>query len=164
MKEAEESVLEEHVGRSVYKNHGQRVVVGQRMMQAASDIFLGWVHVKAGIDGVARDFYGRQLKDWKGSAEIEQMIPSGMAAYGRLCGWTLARAHARSGDRIAIAAYLGGGNVFDQAILDFSKAYADQNDRRLRGAGGSGQVRTDQSPDGTLTVSCTSTSSRSGSC
>ncbi|MFZ0977159.1 MAG: DUF2252 domain-containing protein [Solirubrobacteraceae bacterium] len=128
LKEAEESVLEEHVGRSVYKNHGQRVVVGQRMMQAASDIFLGWIHIKAGLDGVARDFYGRQLKDWKGSAEIEQMVPSGMAAYGRLCGWTLARAHARSGDRIAIAAYLGNGNVFDRAILDFSKAYADQND------------------------------------
>jgi uncharacterized protein (DUF2252 family) len=128
LKEAEESVLEEYVGRSVYKNHAQRVVVGQRMMQAASDIFLGWIHVKAGLDGVARDFYGRQLKDWKGSAEIERMIPSGMAAYGRLCGWTLARAHARSGDRIAIASYLGGGNVFDKAILDFSKAYADQND------------------------------------
>ena len=128
LKEAEESVLEEHVGRSVYKNHGQRVVVGQRMMQAASDIFLGWIHIKAGLDGVARDFYGRQLKDWKGSAEIEQMVPSGMAAYGRLCGWTLARAHARSGDRIAIAAYLGNGNVFDRAILDFSKAYSDQND------------------------------------
>ena len=128
LKEAEESVLEEHVGRSVYKNHGQRVVVGQRMMQAASDIFLGWIHIKAGLDGVARDFYGRQLKDWKGSAEIEQMVPSGMAAYGRLCGWTLARAHARSGDRIAIASYLGAGNVFDRAILDFSKAYADQND------------------------------------
>ena len=128
LKEAEESVLEEHVGRSVYKNHGQRVVVGQRMMQAASDIFLGWIHLKEGLDGVARDFYGRQLKDWKGSAEIEQMVPSGMAAYGRVCGWTLARAHARSGDRIAIAAYLGNGNAFDRAILDFSKAYADQND------------------------------------
>ena len=128
LKEAEESVLEEHVGRSVYKNHAQRVVVGQRMMQAASDIFLGWIHVKEGLDGVARDFYGRQLKDWKGSAEIEQMIPLGMAAYGRVCGWTLARAHARSGDRIAIAAYLGNGNAFDRAILDFSKAYADQND------------------------------------
>jgi len=128
MKEAEESVLEDHVGRSVYRNHGQRVVVGQRMMQAASDIFLGWIHVKAGLDGVARDFYGRQLKDWKGSAEIEQMAPSAMAAYGRLCGWTLARAHARSGDRIAIASYLGAGNAFDRAILDFSKAYADQND------------------------------------
>ena len=128
LKEAEESVLEEHVGRSVYKNHAQRVVIGQRMMQAASDIFLGWIHIKEGLDGVARDFYGRQLKDWKGSAEIEQMVPSGMAAYGRICGWTLARAHARSGDRIAIAAYLGNGNAFDRAILDFSKAYADQND------------------------------------
>jgi hypothetical protein len=80
------------------------------------------------MDGVARDFYGRQLKDWKGSAEIEQMVPSGMAAYGRLCGWTLARAHARSGDRIAIASYLGNGNAFDRAILEFSKAYADKND------------------------------------
>ncbi len=128
LKEAEDSVLEEHVGKSQFKNHGQRVVVGQRLMQATSDIFLGWIHVKEGMDGVARDFYGRQLKDWKGSAEIEQMVPSGMSAYGRVCGWTLARAHARSGDRIAIASYLGGGNAFDRAILDFSKAYADQND------------------------------------
>ncbi len=128
LKEAEESVLEEHAGRSQFKNHGQRVVTGQRLMQASSDIFLGWIHVKEGMDGVARDFYGRQLKDWKGSAEIELMIPSGMAAYGRLCGWTLARAHARSGDRIAIASYLGAGNAFDRAILDFSKTYADQND------------------------------------
>jgi uncharacterized protein (DUF2252 family) len=127
MKEAEESVLEEHLGKSQYKNHGQRVVVGQRLMQATSDIFLGWIHVKEGMDGVARDFYGRQLKDWKGSAEIEQMVPSGMAAYGRVCGWTLARAHARSGDRVAVASYLGGSNAFDRAILDFSKAYADQN-------------------------------------
>jgi uncharacterized protein (DUF2252 family) len=132
LKEAEESVLEEHVGKSAYRNHAQRVVVGQRMMQATSDIFLGWVHVKAGLDGVARDFYGRQLKDWKGSAEVEQMVPTGMAAYGRLCGWTLARAHARSGDRIAIASYLGGGNAFDRAILDFSRAYADQNERDFR--------------------------------
>jgi uncharacterized protein (DUF2252 family) len=129
MKEAEDSVLEEHLGRSQYRNHGQRVVAGQRLMQATSDIFLGWVHVKAGMDGVARDFYARQLKDWKGSVEIDQMIPDGMVVYGRLCGWTLARAHARSGDRIAIASYLGGGNAFDRAILDFSKAYADQNER-----------------------------------
>jgi uncharacterized protein (DUF2252 family) len=128
LKEAEESVLEEHVGRSVYRNHAQRVVVGQRMMQAVSDIFLGWIHVKEGMDGIARDFYGRQLKDWKGSAEIDQMVPSGMAAYGRVCGWTLARAHARSGDRIAIASYLGSGNTFDKAIVDFSNAYADQNE------------------------------------
>jgi uncharacterized protein (DUF2252 family) len=129
LKEAESSVLEEYLGASQFRNHGQRVVTGQRLMQAFSDIFLGWVHVPAGIDGVARDFYGRQLKDWKGSAEIEQMVPRGMALYGRLCGWTLARAHARSGDRVAIAAYLGGGNPFDRAIVDFSRAYADQNER-----------------------------------
>jgi uncharacterized protein (DUF2252 family) len=132
MKEAEASVLEEFLAKSEFANHGERVVTGQRMMQATSDIFLGWVHVPAGIDGVARDFYCRQLKDWKGSAEIEQMVPDGMAAYGRLCGWTLARAHARSGDRIAIAAYLGNGAVFDRAIVEFSKAYADQNDRDYR--------------------------------
>jgi uncharacterized protein (DUF2252 family) len=129
MKEAEASVLEEYLGKSQYKNHGERVVTGQRLMQAVSDIFLGWVHVTAGMDGVARDFYGRQLKDWKGSAEIEQMVPRGMGVYGRLCGWTLARAHARSGDRIAIAAYLGRGDTFDRAILEFSRAYADQNER-----------------------------------
>jgi uncharacterized protein (DUF2252 family) len=132
MKEAEASVLEEYLGKSEFSNHGERVVTGQRLMQAASDIFLGWVHVPAGLDGVARDFYCRQLKDWKGSAEIEQMVPEGMAAYGGLCGWTLARAHARSGDRIAIAAYLGGGDVFDRAIVEFSKAYAEQNDRDYR--------------------------------
>ena len=129
MKEAEASVLEEYVGKSEFKNHGERVVTGQRLMQAASDIFLGWVHVKAGIDGVARDFYGRQLRDWKGSVEVERMIPKGMTVYGRLCGWTLARAHARSGDRIAIASYLGGGSAFDRAMLEFSKSYADQNER-----------------------------------
>jgi uncharacterized protein (DUF2252 family) len=129
MKEAEASVLEEYVGKSQSKNQGQRVVTGQRLMQATSDIFLGWVHVRSGIDGVARDFYGRQLKDWKGSVEIDQMIPEGMVVYGRLCGWTLARAHARSGDRIALASYLGGGNQFDRALLEFSKAYADQNER-----------------------------------
>ncbi len=129
MKEAEASVLEEYLEPSEFENHGERVVAGQRLMQATSDIFLGWVHVEAGIDGQARDFYGRQLRDWKGSAEIEQMVPSGMAAYGRLCGWTLARAHARSGDRVAIASYLGSGDVFDRAILEFSRAYADQNER-----------------------------------
>jgi uncharacterized protein (DUF2252 family) len=128
-KEAEASVLEEYLGKSTFKNHGQRVVTGQRLMQASSDIFLGWLHVSEGLDGRSRDFYGRQLKDWKGSAEIEQMVPDGMATYGRLCGWTLARAHARSGDRIAIAAYLGGGDAFDRAIVEFSKAYADQNER-----------------------------------
>ncbi len=132
LKEAEESVLEAYAGKSEFESHGQRVVAGQRLMQASSDIFLGWVHVQAGIDGVARDFYGRQLRDWKGSAEIEQMVPDGMAVYGRLCGWTLARAHARSGDRIAIAAYLGGGDAFDRAILEFSKSYAEQNDLDYR--------------------------------
>ncbi|MGZ4185114.1 MAG: DUF2252 domain-containing protein [Solirubrobacteraceae bacterium] len=129
IKEAEASVLESFLGASEFANHGPRVVTGQRLMQAVSDIFLGWLHNPDGLDGRARDFYVRQLKDWKASAEIEQMIPEGMAAYGRLCGWTLARAHARSGDRIAIASYLGGGEVFDRAIVEFSKAYAAQNER-----------------------------------
>jgi uncharacterized protein (DUF2252 family) len=129
IKEAEASVLEPFLGPSEFSNHGERVVTGQRLMQAASDIFLGWLHVPAGLDGQPRDFYVRQLKDWKGSAEIEQMVPTGMATYGRLCGWTLARAHARSGDRIAIAAYLGSGDRFDRAIVEFSRAYAEQNER-----------------------------------
>jgi uncharacterized protein (DUF2252 family) len=129
LKEAEASVFEEFLGPSEFKNHGERVVAGQRLMQASSDIFLGWLHVESGLDGRQRDFYGRQLKDWKGSAEIEQMDPKGLAAYGRLCGWTLARAHARSGDRIAIAAYLGRGPSFDRAIVQFSSAYAEQNER-----------------------------------
>jgi len=132
LKEAEASVLEEFVGASEFSNHGERVVTGQRFMQAESDIFLGWVTVHNRLDGQSRDFYGRQLKDWKGSAEIEQMVPKGLALYGRLCGSTLARAHARSGDRIAIAAYLGSGTSFDRAILEFSKAYAEQNDRDYR--------------------------------
>ena len=129
VKEADASVLEENLGPSEFSNHGERVVVGQRLMQATSDIFLGWLHVEEGLDGKPRDFYGRQLKDWKGSAEIEQMVPKAMATYGKLCGWTLARAHARSGDRIAIAAYLGNSDSFDRAIVEFSRAYADQNDR-----------------------------------
>ena len=128
VKEAEASVLEEHLKASEFSNHGKRVVIGQRLMQAASDIFLGWLR-DPGIDGQPRDFYGRQLRDWKGSADIERMSPEGMTVYGRLCGWTLARAHARSGDRIAIAAYLGGGASFDRAILEFSEAYAEQNKR-----------------------------------
>jgi uncharacterized protein (DUF2252 family) len=129
IKEAEASVLEPFLGASEFANHGQRVVTGQRLMQAVSDIFLGWLHNPEGMDGKGRDFYVRQLKDWKGSAEIEQMVPDGMSAYGRMCGWTLARAHSRSGDRIAIASYLGGGDTFDRAILEFSKAYAAQNER-----------------------------------
>jgi uncharacterized protein (DUF2252 family) len=143
MKEAEASVLEDFTGKSEFKNHGQRVVTGQRLMQAVSDIFLGWVHVDAGIDGKSRDFYGRQLKDWKGSAEIERQNPKTLAAYGRLCGWTLARAHARSGDRIAIASYLGAGDTFDRAIVEFSKAYAVQNEKdykQLAKAAKSGRI------------------------
>jgi uncharacterized protein (DUF2252 family) len=127
-KEAGPSALEQFVGPSEYDNAGQRVVVGQRLMQAVSDIFLGWVRVKGLVDGRTRDFYLRQLRDWKGSAEIEVMIPAGMQAYGELCGWTLARAHARSGDRIAIAAYLGAGPAFDVALGEFAQAYADQNE------------------------------------
>src|SRR3954471_3254217 len=143
IKEAEDSVLEQFLGRSKFRNHGQRVVCGQRLMQATTDIFLGWLRVPSGLDGKRRDFYVRQLKDWKGSAEIEQMVPAGMAAYGVLCAWTLARAHARSGDRIAMASYLGGGDAFDRALLAFSKAYAEQNERdyaRLTEAVKSGEV------------------------
>jgi uncharacterized protein (DUF2252 family) len=128
-KEAEESVLERFVGKSEYNNHGQRVVAGQRLMQAASDIFLGWERVSAGPGGRPQDYYVRQLRDMKGSAEVEALLPNGMATYARLCGWTLARAHARSGDRVAIAAYLGRSEVFDRAIADFATAYADQNER-----------------------------------
>jgi len=128
-KEAVPSVLERYTGKSQYKNHGERVVAGQHLMQASSDIFLGWVRVESGIDGRPHDYYGRQLRDWKGSAEVERMVPEGMAAYGRMCGWTLARGHARSGDRIALASYLGGGDVFDRAIADFAEAYADQNEK-----------------------------------
>jgi uncharacterized protein (DUF2252 family) len=129
LKEAEASVFEEALGPSEFKNHGERVVTGQRLMQASGDILLGWLHVESPLDGKHRDFYGRQLKDWKGSAEIDQMLPEGMGIYGKLCGWTLARAHSRSGDRIAIASYLGKADSFDRAILGFSKAYAEQNER-----------------------------------
>jgi uncharacterized protein (DUF2252 family) len=136
IKEAQPSVLEDHLAASGFANHGQRVVVGQRLMQASSDIFLGWLKAD-------RDYYGRQLKDWKGSAEIEQMDSDSLAAYGRMCGWTLARAHARTGDRVAIAAYLGSADSFDRAILEFSEAYAEQNDRdyrALQAAAGSGRI------------------------
>jgi len=129
VKEAEASVLSRFVGASKYANQGQRVVAGQRLMQASSDIFLGWQRTEAGLDGKQRDFYVRQLRDWKFSVDIETMVPPGMRMYGEVCGWTLARAHARSGDRIAIAAYLGGSDVFDRAIAEFAAAYADQNER-----------------------------------
>jgi uncharacterized protein (DUF2252 family) len=131
-KEAEESVLAAHTGMACqYSNFGERVVAGQRLMQAASDIFLGWQRVPD-VDGRARDFYVRQLRDWKGIAVAEEMEPAGMGWFGQLSGATLARAHARSGDRVAIATYLGGGNAFDQAIADFAEAYADQNERDHR--------------------------------
>ena len=128
VKEAQASVMEEYVGKSGYANHGERVVAGQHLMQASSDIFLGWKRM-TGIDNVERDFYARQLKDWKGSAEIEVMAPEGMTLYGQMCGWTLARAHARSGDRVAIATYLGSNDTFDRALVEFAEAYADQNER-----------------------------------
>jgi uncharacterized protein (DUF2252 family) len=128
-KEAQVSVLAEYAGRSRYNNQGERVVAGQHLQQAQSDIFLGWTRVANPEDGVDRDFYVRQLRDWKFSVPIEVMLPKGMTLYARLCGWTLARAHARSGDRIALAAYLGGSGRFDQAIADFAETYADQNER-----------------------------------
>ena len=127
-KEAQPSVLAAFCGRSQYRNQGERVVAGQHLMQAESDIFLGWTRA-TGPDGVDRDFYVRQLKDWKFSFPVEQALPSGMRIYATMCGWTLARAHARSGDRVALAAYLGSSAKFDQAIADFAEAYADQNER-----------------------------------
>ncbi|MFG2989719.1 DUF2252 domain-containing protein [Streptomyces sp. NPDC048257] len=141
-KEAGESVLAPYAGASGYATEGERVVAGQRLMQAASDIFLGWQQAH-GIDGHTRDFYVRQLRDWKGIAEPARMVPRGMRAFAGLCGVTLARAHARSGDRIAIAAYLGRRDVFDQALVRFAESYADQNERdhrQLVDAIASGQV------------------------
>jgi uncharacterized protein (DUF2252 family) len=127
-KEAEPSVLEPFAGKSRFKHHGRRVVEGQRLMQGASDILLGWV-TGEGIDGQRRDFYVRQLWDDKLSADVALMSPSDLVLYAKLCGWTLARAHARSGDRVAIGAYLGSGTAFDEAIGDFAEAYADHNER-----------------------------------
>jgi uncharacterized protein (DUF2252 family) len=128
VKEAQASVLEKFAGKSEYTHHGQRVVAGQRLMQGASDVFLGWQRIK-GLDGETRDYYVRQLHDWKGGAEVEELLVSGATLYSQICGQTLARAHARWGDRIAIASYLGNSEVFDRAIADFSAAYADQNER-----------------------------------
>jgi uncharacterized protein (DUF2252 family) len=142
VKEAGASVLEGHASSSPYEHHGHRVVAGQRLMQAASDIFLGWFR---GAEG--RDFYWRQLKDMKGEANVEGMAPDELVIYAGLCGWTLARAHARSGDRVQIAAYLGKGERFDRAIADFAEAYADQTERdhaALCAAVKSGRVPTDE--------------------
>jgi uncharacterized protein (DUF2252 family) len=140
-KEAQASVLERFVGTSEHDNHGRRVVVGQRLMQAASDIFLGWIRIEE-PEG-HRDYYMRQLHDWKGGAEIASFRPEGARLYGRLCGATLARAHARWGDRIAIASYLGKGDTFDRAVASFASAYADQNERDYEAfadAVGSGRI------------------------
>jgi uncharacterized protein (DUF2252 family) len=143
MKEAEESVLEPYLGRSEFANHGQRVVEGQRLMQAASDIMLGWIRTTEWIDGVNRDFYVRQLWDGKGSAPVDVFDPDALGRYGELCGWALARAHARSGDAVAIGSYLGAGNMFDRAMCAFAERYADQNERdyeALRYAANSGRI------------------------
>lgn len=128
-KEAQRSVLADYCGASKHRNEGQRVVAGQHLMQAASDIFLGWQHIEAGLDGQSRDFYVRQLRDWKYSAEIETMVLSGLIQYAQLCGWTLARAHARSGDRFAIAGYLGKSDKFDRALVTYAEAYADRTEQ-----------------------------------
>jgi uncharacterized protein (DUF2252 family) len=143
MKEAQASVLEPFLGRSEFANHGQRVVEGQRLMQAASDVMLGWIHT-TGLDGVERDFYLRQLWDSKGSATVETMEPKTMEVYATICGQTLARAHARSGDAVAIASYLGTSDTFDRALADFAERYADQNERdyaALTAAAKSGRVQ-----------------------
>jgi uncharacterized protein (DUF2252 family) len=126
VKEAEASVLEATLGGSEFNTHGQRVVEGQRVMQAASDILLGWDQVE-GIDGITRDFYMRQLWDWKVSASVETMTPGILKIYAQICGWTLARAHARSGDATAISAYLGSSDAFDKSMIEFAALYAEQN-------------------------------------
>ena len=147
LKEASPSVLADFAGRSRYENQGQRVVVGQQTLQSASDVFLGWTRI-AGVDGVARDFYIRQLWDWKMSFDVGGQSPSTMRIYAQLCGWILARAHAASGDRVAIAAYLGQGDAFDVAMADFAEAYADQNDRDYhRFVNGAREHRFQVSPD-----------------
>ncbi|HEX3042220.1 MAG TPA: DUF2252 domain-containing protein [Solirubrobacterales bacterium] len=146
-KEAGPSVLEPYVGASVYDHPGRRVVEGQRLMQAASDIFLGWVTV-TGVDGMQRSFYVRQLWDGKGSADVEGLSAPELTTYGGLCGRALARAHARSGDRIAIASYLGGGEAFDEALTRFAEAYADRNEEdfaQVREAAGSGRIEVGES-------------------
>jgi hypothetical protein len=142
IKEAQESVLEPHLGRSEFDHHGRRVVEGQRLMQATSDIMLGWIRA-TWIDGIPRDFYVRQLWDGKGSAAVEIMDAMSLMSYGELCGWALARAHARSGDAVAIAAYLGSGTNFDRAMASFAERYADQSERdyqALRDAAASGRI------------------------
>jgi hypothetical protein len=142
VKEAQRSVLEPHAASTRFEQQGERVVRGQRLMQAASDVMLGWVRAQ-GADGERHDFYVRQLWDWKGSARIESMEPRGLGIYAEICGMTLAHAHARGGDRIAIAAYLGKGEAFDRAMAEFAESYADQSERdyeALRAAADVGQI------------------------
>jgi uncharacterized protein (DUF2252 family) len=141
-KDAQSSVLEPYVGASPYEHPGRRVVEGQRLMQAASDVFLGWVSAE-GLDGRQRSFYVRQLWDGKGSADVERMSARDLSVYASLCGEALARAHARSGDRFAIASYLGKGDAFDEAMARFAESYADQNERdyeRVAAAAASGEI------------------------
>jgi uncharacterized protein (DUF2252 family) len=143
VKEAEASVLEPVLGKSHYSNHGQRIVEGQRLMQATSDIFLGWVRNPKALEGGSRDFYVRQLWDWKTSVDLEAILPRGLELYAGACGWTLARAHARSGDRVAIASYLGKSDAFDRALAEFAGAYADLNQQdfaALSAAASSGRI------------------------
>jgi hypothetical protein len=140
IKEAEASVLEPYAGPSGYRNHGRRVVAGQRLMQAASDIFLGWSN-----DG-EHCYYVRQLRDMKGSANLATMTGTDLVEYAELCGWVLARAHARSGDAALIAGYLGKGEAFDDAIASFSMGYADQTEKdyeALKSAVRSGRIAAD---------------------
>ncbi len=142
VKEAQRSVLEPYTAPSAFDHQGERVVHGQRMMQASGDVLLGWVG-GPGIDGEPRDFYVRQLWDWKGSAQVEAMDARGLTAYAEICGMTLAHAHARGGDRVAIAAYLGGGDTFDRAMAEFAEVYADQSERdyaALRAAADEGRI------------------------
>jgi hypothetical protein len=149
LKEAQESVLSPYAGATEYESEGRRVVEGQRLIQAASDPLLGWYEL-VGFDGLPHDFYVRQLWDGKASVDIASLTPKGLAAYGKYCGWTLARAHARSGDRIALAAYLGDDRAFEEAITAFAAAYADTNERdlaRLRDAVASGELRAGTAPD-----------------
>ncbi len=163
VKQAEASVLEAFLPHSELKSHGERVVAGQRLMQATSDIFLGWLHSKPGLNGHPSDYYVRQLQDRKGSVDVTRLSPKGLTQYGRLCGWTLARAHARSGDRIAIAAYLGGGSHFDRAVLEFSDSYAEQNERdykALATAVKAGRIIAGLSPAGARTPSAAGSSRR----
>jgi uncharacterized protein (DUF2252 family) len=144
IKEAQESALEPYLGKSEYANHGERVVAGQRLMQATSDIFLGWISAKTTLDGAERDFFVRQLWDWKTSVDLDTILPKGLEIYGDVCGFLLAHAHARSGDRIALASYLGKGDTFDRALAEFAVAYADQNERdyaTLKAAAKEGRIK-----------------------